>query len=59
MLLLVAAVALVMWVSSGLYNVSASEVAIVERLGQYITTPDGHSIMAVGPGLHMGPALAA
>ena len=52
-LMVVGALALVMWLVSGVYRVGAGEVAVVERLGQYLTTPEG-KILAVESGVHMG-----
>jgi len=49
MYLLVAS--LVIWMLTGFYQVQAGEVAIVERLGQYVTDPSGH-VEQVSTGLH-------
>jgi membrane protease subunit HflK len=44
-------VALAVWLLSGFYQVKSDEVAIVERLGQYLSTPNGKA-MLVEHGLH-------
>ncbi len=43
-LLLFLAAAIVIWLLSGIYTVKSDEIAIVERLGQYVSTPDGKAI---------------
>jgi len=43
--------ALLVWLLSGVYQVRTDQVAIVERLGQYVSTSDGHAIH-VRQGLH-------
>src|SRR4051812_13162774 len=50
-LLLFALAALVIWLLSGFYQVKSDEVAIVERLGQYLQTPDGKAVL-IEQGLH-------
>jgi modulator of FtsH protease HflK len=50
LLYFVGAVAAV-WLLWGFYQVKVGQVAIVERLGQYIATPAGKAI-EMGPGLH-------
>lgn len=42
---------LVIWILSGFYQVGAGEVGVVERLGQYLTLPDGKPVLSQ-PGLH-------
>lgn len=42
---------LAIWLLSGIYQVRTDQVAIVERLGQYLQAPDG-SPLPVGYGLH-------
>src|SRR4051812_27122707 len=41
----------VIWLLSGFYQVRADQVAIVERLGEYIATPEGKPIQ-LSQGLH-------
>lgn len=53
MLLLVGAAAILFWLGSGFYRVGINEVAIVERLGDYVRNPNG-SVAPVGPGVHYG-----
>src|SRR5271155_1507692 len=50
MLIFLAGVAMV-WLFSGSYQVGNGEVAVVERLGQYLTLPDGQPLL-VQPGWH-------
>jgi modulator of FtsH protease HflK len=52
-LLVVGAVALAIWLATGFYQVGVSEVAIVERLGQYVALPSGKPD-PVPPGFHWG-----
>ncbi len=42
---------LVIWILSGFYQVGFGEVGVVERLGQYLTLPDGQPELSE-PGLH-------
>lgn len=42
---------LVIWILSGFYQVGFGEVGVVERLGQYLTIPDGQPELSE-PGLH-------
>ncbi len=42
---------LVIWILSGFYQVGAGEVGVVERLGQYLTLPNGQPELSE-PGLH-------
>ncbi len=41
----------VIWILSGFYQVGVGEVGVVERLGQYLTLPDGQPELSE-PGLH-------
>jgi len=50
-LLLFALEALVIWLLSGFYQVKSDEVAITERLGQYLQTPNGKAVL-IEQGLH-------
>jgi modulator of FtsH protease HflK len=51
-LIVFVAAALVIWLCSGLYQVNASEEALVERLGQFITEPGSKEAHVVSQGLH-------
>lgn len=42
---------LIIWILSGFYQVGVGEVGVVERLGQYLTLPDGQPELSE-PGLH-------
>jgi membrane protease subunit HflK len=50
-LLIFALAVFVIWLLTGFYQVKSDEVAIVERLGQYIQNPDGKAAL-VEQGLH-------
>jgi len=56
-LLAFVAVALIVWLCTGFYSVSASEVALVERMGQLVGTVDHQGVRhatVVPTGLHYG-----
>src|SRR6185503_6756983 len=50
-LLIFALAVFVIWLLTGFYQVKSDEVAIVERLGQYLQNPDGKAAL-VEQGLH-------
>jgi membrane protease subunit HflK len=51
-LLVFAGVAVLVWLLSGIYKVNPGEVAIIERLGQYVGTGSGGKAELIGPGPH-------
>jgi modulator of FtsH protease HflK len=50
-LLIFAGLVILVWLLSGIYQVNADEVAIVERLGQYVTAPNSQKAILIPPGL--------